>query len=266
MHDRHNLLWSNSLISRPRRIPSLSEHEIGHWYLATSCFNTDLRLALTNTTNQYSDIRQQAALCATSVLLVALTFCYIEARTPEEAWPLAGGPSPSTPEDLQWIKMSNGKLSAQTLTRGLATDSVFRHLVLMDEQDKSTFPSYNTTVLGTECECFLELEQFLCGPEVEALMRIANSDCVITIIFSFWSFVGGMTVDFEYYLRHKKPAELLVLLYWYTKLNPIPLWWLKARTTLEGQAICIYLDRYHGHDLRLKKLLRWPASVLFGST
>ena len=253
-------------MSRAKGIPSLSEHEIGHWYLATSCFNTDLRLALTNTTHRCLDIRQQAALCATSVLLVVLTFCHIEARTLEEAWPLAGGPSPSTPEDLQWIRMSNGKMSAQTLTRGLATDSVFGPLVLIDEQDKSTFPSYNMTVPAIEGECFLELEQSLCGSEVEALMQIANSKCFLTIIFSFWSFVGGMTVEFEYNLRHKKPVALLVLLYWYAKLNPIPVWWLKARTTLEGQAICTYLDRYHGHDLAFKELLRWPTSVLLGST
>ena len=252
---------------RPKSLPPLSEHVTGHWYLATSCFNMDLALAVKNTAHQNPDIRQQAALFTTSALLVALTFCYIEARTLEEAWPLAGGPSPSTPEDLQWIRMITGKVSTQTLTKGLATDPVFHSLVLMDEQDKSTFPSFNmTTPPAIERDCFSELEQLVCGPEVEALMQIADSNCVVTIVFSFWAFVGGMTADFEYCLRHKKPAALLVLLYWYARLNPLPLWWLKARTTLEGQAICTYLNRYHGHDLRLKEALGWPSQVFWGST
>ena len=261
MHDRHNVVWTTPGTIRPKAIPSLSEHEIGHWYRATSCFNSDLASALTNPTPRNLDIQQQAALCATAVLLVVLTFCYVEARTPEEAWPLAGGPCPSTSEDLQWIGMSNRKMSAQTLTKGLATDPVFRRLLFVNEHDKSTFPSY-MTLPAIEGECFLDLERLVDGPEVEALTESATSTCFVSIIFSFWSFVGGMTVDFENCLRQKQPAALLVLLYWFARLNPIPLWWLKARTTLEGQAICIYLDRYHGHDPRVRKALRWPASVL----
>ena len=248
-----------------KSIPSVSEQEITHWSLATSGFHADLKVALTSTAHRKLDVRQQAALCATSTLLAVLSFCYVEASTPGETWPLAGRPYESFPEDLQWIKMSNGKMSTQTLTGGLTTDPVFRYLVYTDDQDKNTLPPYEMTVSAIEYQSFLELEQFLCGPEVEALMRIADSDCFITIIFSFWSFVGGMTVEFEDHLRHKRPSALLILLYWYAKLNPLPVWWLKARTTIEGQAICAYLYRYHEHEPGIKKLLRWPTSILLDS-
>lgn len=266
MHDRYSLVWDNPGVLCQRRIPSLSEQEIGHWYFATSYFNTDLRTALANAVHGDLDVQQQATLCATSVLLVVLTFCYIEATRPEEAWPLAGGLCPSTPEDLQWIRMSNGKLSAQTLTRGLAADPVFRHLILIDDGDSSVFPTYERPLSPNEHEPVIELEQSLHGPEVDAFMRIARSNCLMTIIFSFWSFIGDMTAEFEYNLRHKKPAALLILLHWYAKLNPIPLWWLRGRTNLEGRAICIYLGRYYGHDLSLMRSLRWPFAVLSGST
>ena len=265
MHDRQTTIWLKPSMLHASSIPSLSEEEIGHWSLATSGFHTDLTVALSSTTHRHLNLQQQAALCATSTLLAVLSFCYVEASTPGEAWPLAGLPSESSPEDLQWIKMSNGKISTYTLTRGLAMDPVFRYLVVTDDQDRNTLPLYEMTVTATEYQSFLELDQFLCGPEVEALMRIADSDCFITIIFSFWSFVGSMTIEFERDLRHKRPAALLVLLYWYAKLNPLPVWWLKARTTLEGQAICAYLYRYHEHELGIKKLLRWPTSVLLGS-
>ena len=265
MHDRQSTVWSTPGTFQSTGIPSLSEEEIGHWAHATSGFHTDLKGALTNTTHRQLNIRQQAALVATSTLLAVLSFCYVEANTPADAWPLAGGPSESSPEDLQWIKMSNGKMSTQTLTKGLATDPVFRYLVHTDDQDKNTLPPYEMTVSAVEYQSFLELEKFLDGPEVEALMRIVDSDCFITIIFSFWAFVGGMTSEFEDDLRHKRPSALLIMLYWYAKLNPMPIWWLKTRTTIEGQAICAYLYRYHEHEPGIKKLLRWPTSVLLGS-
>lgn len=263
MHDRQNRMSSTLEEPCRRSMPTLSEQEIGHWYLASSCFNNDLKLALRNVPHEHLDIRQQAALCATSALLVALTFCYMEATTPERAWPLAGGMCPSSPEELQWIQLSNGKLSAQALTQGLSTHPIFHPLVVVDEQDKSTFPSFNIDVPSINDECLLELEQSFPGPEMEAFTRIAKSSCFVTIVFSFWSFVGEMTADFQYGLRYKEPTALLTLLYWYAKLNPLPVWWLKARTSLEGRAICIYLSRYYGYDTKLIRLLQWPVSILF---
>jgi hypothetical protein len=265
MHDRHCSIWNDAARNARHEIPSLSAHEIGHWYLATTYFNKELASALTDAAYDSLSIRRQATLCATSVLLVVLTFCYIEAKTPEEAWPLVGGTSPSRIEDLQWIAMSVGKLSAQTLTRGLATDPVFRHLVFLEHADQNTFPAY-LQVPGIPQDSFLDLPEIVKSHEIEALIRTAHSTNFVTIIFAFWSFVGGMTADFEALLRQKQPTALLVLLYWYARLNPIPLWWLKARTHLEGQAICIYLGRYHGHDTSLMNALRWPTSVLFSST
>lgn len=265
MYDRHEMMWNRPAASYRRETPALSEEEVGHWYLATACFNMDLDSMSTNTAPAHSGIQEQAALCATAALLAVLSFCYIEATRFEEAWPLAGGLSPSSPEDLQWIKMSNGKLSAQALTRGLATDPVFHPLVSIDQRDQSTFPSFAAANTPDGEGPFLNFSQSACMSEVDAFMQVAHSNSVIAIIFSFWAFVGNMTTGFEYDLRRKKPEALLILVHWYAKLNPIPVWWLKTRTTLEGQAICVYLNRYHCHDDGINRQLRWPISVLFGS-
>jgi hypothetical protein len=265
MHDRHRSIWMDPARNARHEIPSLSEHEIGHWYLATTYFNKELASALRDAACDSLSIRRQAALCATSVLLVVLTFCYIEARTPEEAWPLVGGTSLSRSEDLQWIAMITGKMSAQTLTRGLSTDPVFRHLMYVEHTDQNTFPAY-LQVPGIPPESFLDLQEIVRGPEIEDLLRTADSTNFVTVIFAFWSFVGGMTADFEACLKQKQVMALLVLLYWYARLSPLPLWWLRARTLLEGRAICVYLGRYYGHNKSLVKALRWPASVLFSLT
>lgn len=159
--------------------------------------------------------------------------------------------------------MSNGKVSAQSLTQGLAKDTIFYPLVSIDLNGMRNPASYIMPASSNEWKPDLQLEHLLYGPEVDAFLQILNSDCFITVLLGFRSFVGAMSANFEYDLKHKNPAALLVLLHWYAKLNPIPVWWLKARTTLEGQAICIYLARYHGRDPRIERQLRWPASILF---
>lgn len=267
MYDRHELICNRRGSHRQKSIPSLSEEEVGHWYLATACFNMDLDSAVADSAHGHFGIQQQAALCATSAILAVLSFCYTEATRLEEAWPLAGGQAQSNSEDLQWIKMSNGKLSAQALTRGLDKDPVYRPLVHVDQHDKDAFPSF-TPVVSSPCEVgpLLKLELSPYMSEIDAFLRVAKSDCFITIIFSFWAFVGNMTAEFEYDLRRKRPAALLIMLHWFAKLNPIPVWWLKARTTLEGQAICVYLNRYHCHDHEIIRQLHWPISILFRSS
>jgi hypothetical protein len=256
MHKRNAMRRDEFCISS---LPSLSEAEIENWYFATTCFKKDLQSALMGEAYRYSSVSQQAALCATSVLLMTLSFCYIEARTFEEAWPLAK----SRPEDLQWIRMSNGKLSTQALTTALATDKVFGPLVVIDDDDQRKFPLSGVALPVIDDESLLELEK-LVGCEVQHLIRIAASSCMLTVIFGFWSFIGSMSVEFEQRLRQKEPAALLVLVYWYAKLNPLPVWWLKARTSLEGHAICAYLGRHHGCDPKVRRALRWPVSVFSG--
>jgi hypothetical protein len=263
MHERHSMIWEGEQdTARLKRFQSQPNEEVRHWYLATSQFTRKLASALTNTPQVGLDVHQQAALQATSALLVVLSFCHLEARTPEEAWPLVQRSHSLTPEDLAWIKLSNGKLAAQALTQGLTTDPVFRALVHIDSEDKNTLSLDLTSTPSIGFESLLELDQCLYSVEVGNLMNVQNSNCLLTIIFSFWSFIGGMTVEFEHSLRCKDPAALTILLYWYAKLNPLPVWWLKARTTLEGQAICKYLDRYHGRDPMIKRLLYWPLSIL----
>lgn len=265
MYEREARRSMCTQLSHRRRSWALTEQEIGHWYLASSCFNADLKSAMWSSPSHALDIERQAALSATSALLVALTFSYLEASIVEEAWPLACGTCPSNSEDLQWIRLSNGKLSAQLLVQGLKSHPIFSPLVVMDERDTKTLPSSGIILPVIDPEILVELKQLLPGPEVDTFKQIADSDCMISIIFAFWSFVGAITASFEYGLKYKEPNSLLILLYWYAKLNPLPVWWLKARTSLEGRAICVYLLRYHGHNLRLMRLLQWPVSVLFDS-
>lgn len=260
MYERyHNAQQDVTIINRSYSRP---EEEVRHWYLATLQFSRKLSSALTKAPEERPDITEQAALYATTALLVVLSFCYIEARTPEEAWPMVHSQRLSPSGDLAWIKLSNGKLAAQALTQGLATDPVFRALVCIDSQDGAAFQLDLAEAPSLGFESLLELDQSIYGTEIATLMSVRDSSCLLTIVFSFWSFVGGITPEFEKSLERKEPAALIILVYWYAKLNPLPVWWLKARTNFEGQAICMYLGWYHGEDATVKRILYWPTSIL----
>jgi hypothetical protein len=62
-------------------------------------------------------------------------------------------------------------------------------------------------------------------------------------------------------LDDKDPKALLLVVYWYAKLYRGQ-WWLRHRGLIEGQAICMYLDKYHGDDAKLQRMLEWPKAEL----
>lgn len=260
MYKRHESSTAEAEI-RPATLPALSEPEINHWYLATSGFTEDLESSISVRQITRLDIEHQAALFATSTLLVILSFCYVEAQTYGAAWPFADSNSVSTSADLQWIKLSNGKLSVQSLTSDLKDDPAFHHLVLVKGPNDTVFPPSKLPSPSIDVEYF----QHFGGLEWARFTRVAYSSNSIEIVFEFWTFVAGIGPEFESALREKKPRALLILLYWYAKLSTIPLWWLRARTLLEGQAICAHIQGHYQDDVELLHSLHWPSSVLVGN-
>jgi hypothetical protein len=68
---------------------------------------------------------ERDALWATSTFLGTIAFYYIEARTPEETWPL----KPPSSLDLNWLRMSAGKEGIWKITQPSRVDSIFQLLV-----------------------------------------------------------------------------------------------------------------------------------------
>ncbi|PGH32776.1 hypothetical protein GX50_04430 [[Emmonsia] crescens] len=121
MHDRYLSdppLWPRSS-STPQSLIS-SPKALLHWYLGTTLFNTKL----SNPSQIHPEERD--AIWATSVLLCAITFSYVEASRAEDSWPL----KPPSHLDLDWLTISDGKREVWKLSEPLRTDSVFREALV----------------------------------------------------------------------------------------------------------------------------------------
>jgi len=107
MHDRYLLSALNA---------KKSTTEAFHRYQGVALFNSKLSGPIQPS--------ERDALWAAAALLGVITFCHIEAKTPEEVWPL----KPSSSLDLNWVKMSDGKKEVWKITQPLRADSIFQPL------------------------------------------------------------------------------------------------------------------------------------------
>lgn len=247
MHDRHLSLEANT---------SLSHTEAFHWYQGVALFSSKLAGPIHPS--------ERDALWAASAFLGTIAFYYIEARTPEEAWPL----KPPSSLDLNWLRMSAGKEEIWKITQPSRADSVFQPLV----SGYGYFLPTPSTGPGLEAlpPEFVKLYELDAASTAEnnpyhaaasSLAMSLNSGCNLSIILNFLSFINHMSPDYKRLLERKDPRALLLLAYWYAKACQCQHWWIWRRAALECQAICIYLDRYHEHESSIQNLLQFPRMM-----
>jgi hypothetical protein len=248
MHDRHLSAVSNT---------KLSTTEAYHWYQATGSFNKQLSRPL--------QVEQQAALLATAALLGTVTFCHIEARTPEEAWPLK---QPSS-SDLDWLRMSDGKKEVWKLTQPLKADPVFHALAAVHTNELLPTPSTRPEPKALPLEIIslygLDATSTSDNNPYHAaatdLAQVLDIDHPITTILTFLSFISTIHPGYKRLLERKDPLALLLLACWYAKIYQLQVWWLQRRALLEGQAICTYLERHYRHEIKIQTLLKFPRTM-----
>jgi hypothetical protein len=229
--------------------------EIYHLYQAASLFNKSLSNSV-----QESDCDP---LWAAAALLGITAFSWIDAICPEEAWPLAEPKS----SDLEWIRMSELKPAIWNLTNPLRPSSafsgqqfnyanindnksdgriediplVFARLYNIDEFSNSDNNPYHAAVF-----------------ELSPLLQVS---CDRPNIILFLKFISHLFGGFRKLLEAKDPRALLLLAYWFAMVCR-SVWWIERRSLMEGQAICLYLERYHGEKKRIMDLLQLPKTIL----
>ena len=253
MHDRH---MSTGLDVRASTI------EVFHRYHGVAGFTSKLSGPIKPS--------ERDALWATTALVGVITFCHIEATAPEEAWPL----KPPSVMDLNWLRMSEGKKEIWKIAQPSRADSVFRPLTTPEDADRPPTLAIPTTapvsleVLPSEFIRICALESSMPDPNRNpyydaafALAQVLNTDDYLSVVLRFLSFISHIPSGYKRLLECKDPAALLLLGWWYAKVCRYPLWWIWRRAALEGQAICMYLERYHGHDADIQTLLQFPRTA-----
>ena len=206
-------------------------------------------------------------LWATAALLGIAAMCWMDASCPEEAWPLTARKS----TDLDWIRISRSKSAVWDLTDPMRTGGRFRRMA--EEQKRHhEFAAITLAKLGiddlpgrllTLCEVdklstvdsnryFLALQGL--GP----VMAVESTRANLLILLQF---IAIMSDDFQGLLKDRDPRALLLFAFWYAKIKGA-MWWLDRRSVLEGQAICMYLERYHANETEILDLLSYPKSQL----
>lgn len=243
MHDRYLAAELNT-----KQTPS----EAFHWFRSIALFNSRLSEPVQSS--------ERDALWGTAALLGVIAFGYVEAEKPEEAWALA----PPSSLDLNWLKMSSGKKEIWNITQPFRPDSVFQPLAL-------EFTSFLPTPKGPGLEAlppeFIGLYNLDAGSTTDnnpyhypasALAKSLNSGSEYIAVLSFFSFVGHASPGYRQLLEQKNPRALLLLAYFYTQVCQYHRWWMRRRTMLECQAICIHLERNHEHETDIQALLKFP--------
>ena len=248
MHDRYLSAVPNT---------NLTTMEAFHWYQGVALFNSKIAGRV--------EPSERHAVYAAAVCLGVIAFFYIEAQTPEKAWPL----KPSSPLDLNWLSLSDGKKELGRDAQPRVESIAFRSLNPFEYTKPRTSTS---TALGLEA-LPPELVQ-LCGLDASstsvnnpyynvatALAKSLYSDCKLTTILSFLAVIGNFHPEYKRLLKRKDPNALLLLAYWFAKMCQIPHWWIMGRAALEGQAICMYLQRFHGDNRDIQKLVQFPRMM-----
>ena len=252
------LMHLRSLTAGANAGPTREEAE--HCYKAVSLFAKEVVVAA----NVQSSKQQGTLLCA-SALIYNMAFANIEAKTPEEAWPLA----PSSPVDLGWLKISNAKQKVSALAIPIGSDPLFTTLSSSFGPEieacesisaqPSILPLGFVNLFGLASR---NLENPYFSPAIE-LGRIFGFEDVVHVTLGWIHFVNEVSDAFKDLLYQKDPRALLLLACWFSKLSNMPVWWYRHRAVLEGKAICLYLEKCDVGDLNFQVLLRLVKGRFF---
>ena len=237
--------------------PKQSTAELFHWCRGVQEFNS--KLSSNSLTSSEKD-----AIWVTAALLGCTSLAQVDGRIPEEVWPLKE-PSPS---DLDWLRMSEGKKEVWRVADLSRPDSSLRALTHMPMDDFMTKPTDEEALANLPPE-FLEI----CGithdsnrenNDYYALLCVAARLMPINPnqanLIRFMTFLSQMSANFRYLLEQKEPRAMLLLLWYHAKVSQHHHWWWWKRASLEGRAMCIYLERYHSDMPHMLKLLEFPKT------
>ena len=248
IHDRF-------LATTPSWRPTVKE--IHHWSEGASLLNKKLSTPWPP--------EDRDSLWTAAALLGAVTFSCVEASTPEEAWPLK---EPDT-SDLEWIRMSDGKQAIWKIANPLRPESAFHDLALELVNDNIYAQSFSFNIEDVPFE-FLSLYDLDTGSTAEnnpyysplkCLTSLLPMECNHTTIAKYLSFLGQMVKEFKRLVTQKDPRALLLVAYWLGKVSHGS-WWVSQRALMEGQAICLYLERYYPHETTIQELVQFPKMDL----
>jgi hypothetical protein len=245
-YDRH----LNSSTSCPRSL-----EECYHWSQGTALLRRRLEEPI--------ETKDKDPIWGTAAALTLLAYSSPDASSPEDSWPL----KPSGSSDLEWLRLSEGKMSLWTLTNPLRPNSIFRVMASTYADMHSPLPMEGTIGIPDTLASLCQLNNtstadnnpyFNPAHAISQLRKIPDSQVTTG---HTQLFVRTITGPFKSLLEEKDPVALLLLFLWYQKTSR-SIWFIQPRAKLECPSICLYLQRYYGDWAAVHMFL--PGGCLAG--
>lgn len=251
LHDQH----IDPSLRKPSRTPLAF-----HWYQATVLFNR--RLAASSSVPDPSTLPgpERDSLWTAAALLGAASFALLDVQSVDNVWPL----KKSDPLDLDWLKMSDGKKVVWSLADPSRKESIF-HQLLVEKNDMpdgtqpipaDALPSIFYSVFNIDDSSSVETNPY--HTAVSLLAQMLPLAITEDTVIRYLSFLTQLDPRYRKLLEEKDPRAMVLLAWWYTKAAAHDSWWMQRRSLVEGQAICIYLERYCMHIEGIPDLVQFP--------
>jgi hypothetical protein len=195
------------------------------------------------------------ALMLASSLLGVVSFFNLEASTIEEVWPLVDS-------DMSWLNLSDGKRTVWKLAKPLQPSSLWQkvaHIYNRDFTPPAKLPEHAPSIFDHLISNDPS-QSATANPYYKtsrALVLLLDLECNDSTWLQFLEFLCWVDPPYKLLLERRDPWALLILCYWYMKVCR-GAWWISSRCILQGQAICLYLERYHSDDGTIQAGLRRP--------
>ena len=220
-----------------------------HWTKCLSLFNQKL--------NQPIQSYDRDPLWAAAAMLGVISFSSVDAMVPRNAWPLDA----AKPTHLDWLNISKGKMAVWDIVNPLRPDSIFSvlredylHLFRpLPDLELTDIPDILVQLCGLDDSSTADSHPYLVA--VQALLQVLNSPPADRSLAKTLAFVGHMKPRFKDLLGEKDPVALLLMCLWFSKVRGT-VWWLDQRATVEGDAIFLYLQRFHKDNQLIQQVLK----------
>lgn len=196
------------------------------------------------------------ALMTASSLMGVVGFFNLEAASIEEVWPLGDA-------DMSWLNLSDGKRAIWRLAMPLRPGSLWQEVMRLNVRSslpKDQVSDHAPSIFDHLCVDEPLSPSAAANPyykTASALGCLLDMECDDSTWIQFLEFLCYVDPPFKLLLEDRDPWALLILCYWYMKVCRGS-WWVASRCILQGQAICLYLERYHWKDNTIQAALSLP--------
>ena len=249
----HAMLTVSATHDRYRNTPATGRRtvqEIYHWSQCAALFSQKL--------SQPIQPQDRDPLWATAAFLGIIAVSSFDVATEGEAWPL----KPSEPSDLEWIRMTEGKMAVWDVTDPLRPGSMFRALSEEYAQVFSPLPRSGIDGLPSMLSRLCNLTSSSTTEDspyfaaVHVLAKLQDMPINKATLSKVLTFLHHVPRSFKKLLHDKDPVALLLLALWYKKASRA-VWWVERRAKVECQSICLYLQRHYQANTELLAALPW---------